>query len=170
MRSHSAPPRLRLSHSNSTPTTLQLLLPLLNLVSLAMATRVKNKVAVMAVAGAAVAALPAITTRARPALSRPPGFPSITLRLGPSTYTPVLLGRGGIATIPSSAAAGSHRCAWPDHGRPSLHATPSADLGFVADVCHPAAADHISIPDTLAWLVVAGQLLQHDDAPDATLT
>jgi hypothetical protein len=124
----------------------------------------------MAVAGAAVAALPAITTRARPALSRPPGFPSITLRLGPSTYTPVQLGRGGVATIPSSAAAGSHRCAWLDHGRPSLHATPSADLGFVVDVRHPAAADRISILDTLARLVVAGQLLQHDDAPDAALT
>jgi hypothetical protein len=77
----------------------------------------------------------------------------------------------GEATPPSTAA-GSHRYAWPNHGRPSIHTTLGVDLGSVVDVRCPAAASYISILDVLAWLMglaVTGQLLQHNDALDATI-
>jgi hypothetical protein len=74
---------------------------------------------------------------------------------------------------PPSAVVDSRRCAWPDHGRPSIHTTLGTNLSFVTDVrCLPAAG-HISILDALAWFMgptVAGQLLQHDDASDTALT
>jgi hypothetical protein len=71
----------------------------------------------------------------------------------------------------TSAAASSHRYAWPDHGRPSIHTTLGADLGSTADVRRPAVLGRISILDALARLVgiaVTGQLVQHNDAPDAS--
>jgi hypothetical protein len=78
-----------------------------------------------------------------------------------------------IATSSPFAAACSHRCAWPNYGRPSVHTTIGTDLDSFTDVCHPPAACCISILDALVWLMeptVVGQLIQHDDAPDATLT
>jgi hypothetical protein len=71
-----------------------------------------------------------------------------------------------------STAASSHRYAWPNHGRPSIHTTLGVDLGSVVDVRCPAAASYISILDVLARLMglaVTGQLLQHNDALDATI-
>jgi hypothetical protein len=86
---------------------------------------------------------------------------------------PALGGREGgwAATTTTFAAAGSHRYAWPDHGRPSVHTTLGADPGSTADVRRPAVPDRISILDALARLVettVTGQLVQHNDAPDAS--
>jgi hypothetical protein len=97
-------------------------------------------------------------------MSRPPSPPSTTLRLEPSTCTPVQLHRGPVA--------GSHRCAWLDHGRPSLYVTLGIHPGFTIDVCRPTATNCVFILDALAFLMglaVASQLLQHDDAPDAAL-
>jgi hypothetical protein len=82
--------------------------------------------------------------------------------------SPTLGGSSKIAFYSSS----SHRRAWTDHGRPSVHTTLGANPGSTADVPHPAVASRISILDALSQLmepVVAGQLLQHDDALDTAL-
>jgi hypothetical protein len=87
--------------------------------------------------------------------------------------TPRGWGRGDTTAIPPSAAVDSRHCAWTDHGRPSLHATVGTDPGSTTNVHRPATADHVSVLNTLARLMgptVAGQLLQHDDAPNAILT
>jgi hypothetical protein len=81
--------------------------------------------------------------------------------------------RGGAVGTPPFVAAGSHHCAWIDHGQPSVHTTLSTDPGSTTNVHRPAVVGHFSILDVLAWLVrptVVGQLLQHDDAPDTALT
>jgi hypothetical protein len=54
------------------------------------------------------------------------GPPSIILGLVPSTCTSVRLGDRGTTTSPS-IAADSHRCVWPDYGRPSVHTTIGLD-------------------------------------------
>jgi hypothetical protein len=100
------------------------------------------------------------------------GPPSTILGARPSTCTMVLLQGGGAAT-PPSAAIGSHHYAWTNHGRPSIHTTLSADPSSTTDVRRPVAAGHFYILDVVAHHVgpaIAGQLLQHDDAPDTALT
>jgi hypothetical protein len=170
--SRSAPtcPHLPLSHS--TPTT-----PLICLIPLAMVARVKDRVAIMAAIARTVEAtvVVAATTRATSlAMQHFYVPPSTILVLGPSACTPIWLHVGGGATATqSSVVVGPGHCTWPDHGQPSIHTTLVTDLGSTADVHRPAAVGHISILDTLTRLVgsvVAGQLLQHNDARDATLT
>jgi hypothetical protein len=127
-----------------------------------------------------IATLSVRATRARavsPALPHHLGPPSTTLGPGPSTCTLVQLpgggGRGAVAT-PPSVVAGSRHCIWTDHGRPSIDTTLGTDPGSNANVHHPAAAaGHFSILDALTGLVgpvAAGQLPQHNDAPDAART
>jgi hypothetical protein len=134
-----APPRRR-----STATTLLPLLPLLRLIPLAMAPRVKDRgvtvaaivrtaEATVATAAAVAATLLIRATRASPALPWLPDPPSTILGLGPSTCTLVRL-RGSSKT--PSATIDSHHCAWPDHGRPSVHTTLVADPGSTVDVRH----------------------------------
>jgi hypothetical protein len=170
--------------------------PLLCLISLAMAARVKDMVVVaaaitrtgevMVVAAATTATtLPTREPRARevsPALPRRHGPPSTTLGPGPLACTLIRL--QGAAATPPSAAAGSHHYAWTDHGRrhynwtehgrPSIHTTLGANPGSTADVHHPAVAvGRFSILYALAWLmglVVISQLFQYNDAPNATHT
>jgi hypothetical protein len=105
-------------------------------------------------------------------MPRPHGPPSTTLGLTPSTYTPVQLrgGGGGVTTTPPSIAVDSHHCVWPNLGQPSLHATVGTDPDLATNVRRPAAAERVSMLDAPARLVgsaVTGQILQHDDAPNA---
>jgi hypothetical protein len=172
--------RLRLPRRCSTLTAPLPRLPLLRLIPLAMVVRAKDMVvtidAIARIAEATVAAdvatLPTRETRARAANPGLPSWPSfynpwsktINMHYGP---TP-----GGAAT-PPSAATGSHHYAWTNHGRPSIHTTLSVDPSSTTDVRRPVAAGHFYILDVVAHHVgpaIAGQLLQHDDAPDTALT
>jgi hypothetical protein len=165
-----APTRPWLSRRCSTPTTLQLLLPPSQSRLLGNGSHSQGKG--HGRGGGSSAPDQGNKDQGSQTCPAPTSWPpSTTLRLGPSTCTPIQL--WGAATTPPSEVAGSHRCALLNHGRPSLHATLGSDPHSATDVCCPAVANNISILDTLARLVrprVIGQLLQYDDGPDAALT
>jgi hypothetical protein len=89
-----------------------------------------------------------------------------------SMYTGLALGVGVEATPPFAEAC-SYRCAWTDHGRPTVHTTHGADPDSIANVCCLVVAGRFSSLDALARLVgpaFTSKLLQHDNALDAALT
>jgi hypothetical protein len=78
-----------------------------------------------------------------------------------------------VVVAPPFVAVVSCHCAWTDHGQPNVHTSSGANPGSTADVHLPAVVGHFSILDALArlvGLVIASQLLQHDDGPNASLS
>jgi hypothetical protein len=150
--------RPRLPHRCFTQTTPLPCLPLLRLVSLAMATRVKDRVAtavtIVRTAEATVAAVATLLARATRARAASLALPLLLQPLNRDhQHVPQSDSWGeAVATSPFTAV-GSHRCAWTDHGQPSVHTTLGTDPGSIVDVCCIAAACCFSILDALPRLM-----------------
>jgi hypothetical protein len=133
-----------------------------------MAARVKDRVTITVAIARTTEATVAATAATLLARAASPALPPSSWHFFYNPWT------GNINMYPRSAlrgATGSHRCAWTDHGRPSVHTALGTDLGSTVDVRLPTvAAGHFSFLDALARLVrpaVTSQLLQHNDALDA---
>jgi hypothetical protein len=98
-----------------------------------------------------------------PRPAQPPGPPSTTFGLEPSTCTSVRLvgrvggGGGKVATTPPSTAVGTCHCARPEHGQPSLHATLGVDLEDQQSLANPFNTMMLQMPPSLMkWITDSG--------------